>query len=197
MIPTDLLPLTASHTRRIDLIQASTSLPFSSGTISLIYGEKIKVLITAASLGQTTVIDIGGELNGTPDTEAITILSTGSQIARSKKEWTKITSISSVTTGTGTIKASGILPNGQPAFTTSVLAAALPGRLRTKSTPAIVETGRPGVIVAERLVWYTNALDLEPGDRLQISGVDYQIDDSDIVYGARDPHHTEAVIRRL
>lgn len=195
MITKRLLPLTAVHKRLGATLFSGLTLPFSQ-IVSWTNPQEGFVLITATGLTTGLTLSISGTLNGITQTEIVSLLSSINQV-RSTNKWSTITQISS-TGSPGVLFAKMVFGTGQPILQSTTINSALKGRLRASRLPNTIESGTSQQLL-ERWYFYTNDLSsVAPSDILNISGVDYEVESAERVYGGGNTiHHTRLFLKRF
>ena len=189
----NLLPSVATQSRRTARLFTTTSFPFTAAFVRT-DSAPVRVKFNGTALAGAVTCTVTGELNGTPQTENLTISGVNPSVLISTKRWTKITQISSSTSTTGALFADAIDPNGQLSMAITVIATGL--RVRLSRIMSRVDDQLVGPRVIERTRLYAVGDALAQEDLVTIDGATYQIQTINRPMDRSSTHHTEADVVR-
>lgn len=194
MINKKLLPLVVTHKKLTSLIYSGNG-PVST-SVSFSTTEEFYVRVSCSSIVTPTTVTITGVLNGSTDSEVLT-LPTGAKQVQSFKKWNSVSSIACAGTVTA-IVIGAVNAGGQPVLVTQTITSTMKGRLRAARLPNIVESPA-GQQLLERWYFYTNDYaGILPSDILTIDSINYEVESIEKVYdGTSRVHHGRLFLKRF
>src|SRR5262245_17939739 len=185
----DLLPLRAEYHRATSIFVTVSAFPFApiATTWSAQYPSRLRAI--GSGLSGDAVLQIHGTAVSGAQIELMTVPGDDPFVGLSTTRWLTVTEVRSDTDVDGTLTLEGIEQSGQPILIDTLLASAVPCRLRQRS---LLQTQiEPGTSQNELWILYAILDGVKEADEFHIDGIVYTVENVIRQFDKRLFHHDE------